>query len=78
MFKSAEEHQGEFLALPGSMKGATGAHSAPKEQLRPGVPQEAFTGLGRGLIVWLQSTELGQHNPAGILCVIYYAIYYGI
>ena len=41
-FKSAEEHQGEFLVLPGSMNGASWAHSAPKEQLRQGVPQEAY------------------------------------
>ena len=33
--ESAEENQGEFLVLPGSMKGAGGAYSAPKERLRP-------------------------------------------
>ena len=42
-FESAEEHQGEFLELPESMKGACGAHSAPKEQMRQGIPQEAVT-----------------------------------
>ena len=55
------------FVLPGSMKGSCGARSAPKEQLRPGVPQEAVTGhihvspevegLGRGRIVWLWSHE---------------------
>ena len=55
--------------LAGSLKGACGAHSAPKKQLRPGVPQEAVTGQlqihvspevegrGRGRIVWLRSHE---------------------
>ena len=55
--------------LAGSLKGACGAHHAPKEQLRPGIPQEAVSGqihvssevegLGRGRIVWLLSHE---HN----------------
>ena len=43
-FESAEEHWSEFLVLAGSLKGACGAHSAPKEQLRPGLlQQEAAT-----------------------------------
>ena len=64
-FESAEEHWSEFLVLAGSLKGACGAHSALKKQLRPGVPQEAVTRqihvsseverLGRGQIEWLQS-----------------------
>ena len=64
-FQSAEEHLGEFLVLPGMMKGASGAHCTPKIQLRQGVPLQAVTGqihvsseikgLRRSRIVWLRS-----------------------
>ena len=71
--------------LAGSLKGARGAHSAPKEQLRPGVPQEAVTGqihvssevegLGRGRIVWLRSHE---HNTILRVCNVLYNMLYTI
>ena len=78
-FKSAEEHQGEFLVLPGMMKGASGAHCTPKIQLRQGVPLEAVTGeihvsseiegLSLSRIVWLLS-----HQDNTILQA-YYVLY---
>ena len=75
------------LCLLGVLKGSCGAHYAPKEQLRPRVPQEAVTGqihvssevdgLGRGRIVWLQSHEHNTNLLAGnalysMLCTMVY------
>ena len=69
--------------LAGSLKGAGGAHRAPKDQLRPGVPQEAATGqihvsqedegLGRGQIVWLRSHE--DNTILQAYCVLYIMLY---
>ena len=69
--------------LAGSLKGARGARSATKEQVRPGVPQEAVTGqihvssevegLGRGQIVWLQSHE--DNTILQAYCVLYIMLY---
>ena len=71
--------------LAGSLKGAGGAHSAPKDQLSPGVPQKAATGqihvsqevegLGRGQIVWLRSHRDEDNTILQAYCVLYIMLY---
>ena len=66
-------------------KGASEAHCTPKEQLRPGVPQEAATGqihisseikgLCESRIVWLRSH---QENTMLKAYYVLYFIYYVI
>ena len=93
-FQSAEEHQGEAQVpcpsweYEGSRWG-TPPGSALKEQLRPGVPQEAVTrqinvssevdGLCLGRIVWLRSHEDNSILQAySVLCIMLYTMVHNL